>query len=131
MAEPMTKARYAQYIAAFNDSDFPGFGKFYADDVVLELPVRTLKGRDAILDFYRVVKEKQKIRETLTVKECVIDGNVMAVDVETEFHATVDAPDFVVRPMKRGESIHSESFIFYTIRDGKFAHIRATRFKML
>ena len=129
MAEPMTKARYAQYIAAFNDSDFAGFGKFYADDVVLELPVRTLKGRDAILDFYREVKAR--VRETLTVKECVIDGDVIAVDVETEFFAEKDAPDFVVRPLKQGESIHSESFIFYKLKDGKFVHIRATRFKML
>ena len=129
MAEIMTKARYAEYIDAFNRSDFPAFGKCYADDVVLELPARTLRGRDAILDFYREVKKR--VRETLAVKQCLIDGDALAAEIDTEFYCFEDAPDFVVRPMKKGEAIRSVSFIFYELHDGKFAHIRSARVKML
>ena len=37
----MTEDDFRRYIAAFNDDDFEGFGRFYADDVVFEAgPVR-------------------------------------------------------------------------------------------
>jgi hypothetical protein len=125
----ITREQYADYIAAFNRDDFAGFAKFYTDDVVLELPVATLRGRDAILGFYREVKKR--IRETLKIGQLVIDQDGIAVEADTEFYCLEDWPDFVVRPMKKGESIHSISFIFYKLRDDKFAHIRSARFKML
>lgn len=124
----ITREQYAQYIAAFNNNDFPGFTKFYAEDVVLELPVGTLRGRQAIFDFYAKVKER--VRETLKVGQLVIDDRGLAVEIDTEFLALEDAPDFVVRPLKKGEAIRSTSFILYEHRDGKFTRIRSARFKM-
>jgi hypothetical protein len=124
----ITREQYAEYLAAFNRNDFAGFTKFYADDVVLELPVATLKGRQAIVDFY--TKVKAKVRETLTIGQFVSDEHGLAVEADTVFLATEDAPDFIVRPMKKGESIHSVSFIFYEHRNGKFTRIRSARFKM-
>jgi ketosteroid isomerase-like protein len=123
----ITRDQYADYIAAFNRDDFDGFAKFYADDVVLELPARTLRGRDAILAFYREVKKR--MRETLKIGQLVIDEEGLAVEADTEFYCKEDWPDFIVKPMKKGESIRSVSFILYKIRDGKFAHIRSARFK--
>jgi ketosteroid isomerase-like protein len=124
----ITREQYAEYLAAFNRNDFAGFTKFYADDVVLELPVATLKGRQAIVDFYAKVKEK--VRETLTIGQLIIDEKGLAVEADTVFEAIADASDFVVRPMKKGERLHSVSFIFYEHRDGKFTRIPSARFKM-
>ncbi|HEY5210006.1 MAG TPA: nuclear transport factor 2 family protein [Stellaceae bacterium] len=124
----ITREQYAEYLAAFNKNDFAGFTKFYAEDVVLELPVATLKGRQAIVDFY--AKVKQSVRETLTVGQFISDAHGLAVEAETEFLAIADAPDFIVRPLKKGEAIHSVSFIFYEYRDEKFTRIRSARFKM-
>jgi len=124
----ITREQYAEYLAAFNKNDFAGFTKFYADDVVLELPVATLKGRQAIVDFY--AKVKQSVLETLTVGQFISDAHGLAVEAETEFLAIADAPDFIVRPLKKGEAIRSVSFIFYEHRDGKFTRIRSARFKM-
>ncbi|HEX4112834.1 MAG TPA: nuclear transport factor 2 family protein [Stellaceae bacterium] len=124
----ITREQYADYIAAFNRNDFAGFTKFYAEDVVLELPVATLRGRQAIFDFY--AKVKATVRETLTIGQLVIDENGLAVEAETEFLALADAPDFIVRPLKKGEAIHSTSFILYEHRDGQFTRIRSARFKM-
>src|SRR5665213_459333 len=123
----ITREQYAEYLAAFNKNDFAGFTKFYADDVVLELPVATLKGRQAIVDFY--AKVKQSVLETLTVGQFISDAHGLAVEAETEFLAIADAPDFIVRPLKKGEAIRSVSFIFYEHRDGKFTRIRSARFK--
>lgn len=124
----ITREQYAEYLAAFNSNDFAGFTKFYADDVVLELPVATLRGRQAIVDFYTTVKAK--VRETLTIGQFVSDERGLAVEADTVFEAIADAPDFVVRPMKKGDRLHSVSFIFYEVRDGKFSRIRSARFKM-
>jgi hypothetical protein len=122
----MNKQLFGEYIASFNRDDFEGFSKYYADDVVLELGKRkTLHGRQAIVDFYREVKSK--IRETLVIRNVVADDAGLAAEIATEFHALVDWPDFIAGPLLKGESIHIVSWIFYTIVNGRFQHIRSTR----
>ncbi|HTC43656.1 MAG TPA: nuclear transport factor 2 family protein [Steroidobacteraceae bacterium] len=122
----MNKQLFAEYIASFNRDDFEGFSKYYADDVVLQLGKRkTLYGRQAIVDFYREVKSK--IRETLVIRAIVADESGLAAEVATEFHALEDWPDFIAGPIRKGESIHIVSWVFYTIVNGRFQNIRSTR----
>jgi ketosteroid isomerase-like protein len=122
----MNKQLFAEYIGSFNRDDFEGFSKYYAEDVVLELGKRkTLHGRQAIIDFYREVKAK--IRETLVIRNVVADEAGLAAEVATEFHALEDWPDFIAGPIRKGESIHIVSWVFYKIVNGRFQHIRSTR----
>jgi hypothetical protein len=125
----MNKQMFRDYIDCFNRDDFAGFTRHYTDDVVLELPQKELRGPRAIVDFYRVVKAR--IRETLRINEIVADEEGLAAEVETEFLALEDWPEFIVRPVKKGESIHIVSFVHYKIRDGRFAHIKSARFRTL
>jgi hypothetical protein len=71
----LSRERYLQYVAWFNDND-PRFLDFYHPDVVLELGNTTLKGANAIRDFYAEVKAH--IRETVTVNHYVSDANGVA-----------------------------------------------------
>ena len=124
-----TKQDWADnYIGAFNRGDF-SFTDFYEDDVVLYLGQKAvLNGKQAIKDFYTRVFEK--VRETLTVDKVVLDDEGLGCIIRTEFHALEDWPDFIAGPMKKGDSIFIESFIFYTIgANGKFTEIRTTRSK--
>jgi hypothetical protein len=122
----MNKQLFADYIGSFNRDDFAGFSKYYAEDVVLELGKRkTLHGRQSIIDFYREVKSR--IRETLVIRNVVADEDGLAAEVATEFHALEDWPDFIAGPIAKGESIHIVSWVFYTIVNGRFQHIRSTR----
>lgn len=124
----MTKDEFLNgYIAAFNRGDFDGFTRFYDENVVLDLGgKRRLEGREAIRRFYTEVL--QRIEETLTVDQLVLDAEGLACIVRTEFRAKEDWPDFIAGPIRRGESIFIESFIFYTIgANGKFTRIRTTR----
>jgi hypothetical protein len=125
----MTKDEFlSDYIGAFNRGELDGFTRFYAEDVVLDLGGRRqLVGRQAIRDFYSSVFER--IRETLSVEQLVLDEQGLACIIATEFHALEDWPDFIAGPIRKGESIFIESFIFYTIDDGKFTRIRTTRSK--
>jgi hypothetical protein len=125
----MNKNQFRDYIDCFNRDDFAGFSKYYTEDVVLELPRKELRGRQAIVDFYREVKAR--IRETLQINQVVADEEGLAAEVATEFYALEDWPDFIVGPIRKGESIHIVSFVMYRIRDGKFAHIKSARQRRL
>nr|WP_246204887.1 nuclear transport factor 2 family protein [Altericroceibacterium indicum] len=117
------------YIGAFNRGDLDGFTRFYDENVVLDLGgKKTIHTREGIRAFYREVFVK--IRETLIVDQLVLDDDGLACIISTEFHALADWPDFMAGPIEAGQSIHIESFIFYTFgADGKFTHIRTTRSK--
>jgi hypothetical protein len=125
----MDKSQFHDYIDSFNRNDFEGFAKYYADDVLLELPSKQLHGRQAIVEFYREVKAR--VRETLQIKQVVCDDEGLAAEVATEFFALEDWPDFIAGPLGKGESIRIVSFVMYRIRNGKFAHIRSARFRRL
>lgn len=125
----MNKQMFRDYIDCFNRDDFAGFSRYYTDDVLLELPQQALRGPQAIVDFYRIVKAR--IRETLQINEVVADDEGLAAEVDTEFFALEDWPDFIVRPVKQGDRIRIVSFVHYKIRDGRFAHIKSARFRTL
>ena len=125
----MDKRQFRDYIDCFNRNDFDGFSKCYADDVVLELPSKVLRGRQAIVDFYQVVKAR--VRETLEINQVIADSEGLAAEIYTEFYGLEDWPDFIVGPLRKGESIRIISFVHYKIRDGKFAHIQSARLRKL
>ena len=126
----ITKERWLNdYIGAFNRGDFDTFTAFYDDNVTLNLSgKKTLRGKQAIRDFYTDVFKR--IKETLTVEKVVVDEEGLAGIVSTEFHALEDWPDFIAGPILKGQSIFIESFVVYTIKDGKFTEIRSARSKV-
>jgi hypothetical protein len=125
----MDKSQFHDYIHSFNRDDFNGFSKYYAEDVLLELPSKELRGRQAIIDFYKGVKAR--VRETLKINQVVCDADGLAAEVATEFFGLEDWPDFIAGPLRKGESIRIISFVMYRIRNGQFAHIRSARFRRL
>lgn len=125
----MTTEKFRDYIDSFNRDDYEGFAKYYAPDVLLDLGGRMeIRGRDGILDFYRGVKKR--VRETLTINNVLLEGNVLAAEIATEFYGLEDWPDFIAGPLMKGEAINLISFIFYTINDkGQYQLIRTARYK--
>lgn len=126
----MNRTDYEEYVGAFNHGDFDGFSKHYTDDVVFELgDMRRLEGPDQIVEFYREVRAH--VRETLTVLKLVIDDHGVAAEVETEFLALNDWPEFVSGPLKQGDVFKRRGLIMYDLRDGKFSYIRSARTRLL
>jgi hypothetical protein len=125
----MDKREFYDYIDAFNRNDFAGFSRCYTDDVILELPSKELRGRAAIVDFYKLVKSR--VRETLQINQVILDSDGLAAELDTEFYGLDDWPEFIVAPLARGQSIRIVSFVHYRLRDGKFAHIKSARLKKL
>ncbi len=124
-----TENDFRGYIAAFNRNDFEGFGAYYADDIVFGGRGGLFRNREDVLDFYRMVK--RRIRHTITVRGLVLGERGLVADMETEMHALEDWPDFMSGPLRRGETVRSQSFVWYELEKGKFARIRSAHCRRL
>jgi ketosteroid isomerase-like protein len=126
----MSAERFATYIDAFNRDDYAAFGDFYHEDVTLVIAgKRELRGRQAIFDFYRSVKAQT--RRTIEINAVVSSGNQLAAELQSEFLALQDLPDFAAGPMKKGGRIFINTVVLYELRDGKFARIRSAELRKI
>jgi len=118
---------FRDYIAAFNRSDFDGFSRYYAADVKFEGRGGTFSNRDEVLAFYREVKSR--MRETITIKDVIVGDTDMVANIVTELFALRDWPEFATGPIKEGQTIVSENFVWYEIKDARFVHIRSAGYR--
>jgi len=122
------EARFRTYLQAFNTSNWEALRAYYAPDVRLVIGNGTeLDGRDAIIDFYSQVK--RQTRRTIEVVQCFADGQTLAAEIESEFLAVEDVPDFAVRPMAKGDRYYLNSFVFYDFEGEHYTRIRAATFR--
>lgn len=120
--------RFRAYMQAFNASDWDRLRGFYAPDVRLVIGNGTeLYGHKAIIDFYS--KVKSQTRRTIDILQCFAEGNTLAAEIESEFQAIEDAPDFAVRPMAKGDRYYLNSFVFYDFQGPLYTRIRAATFR--
>ena len=122
--------RLAAYMDAFNRSDYETLRGFYCPDVSLVIGSgKELVGAQAIIDFYRDVKAKT--RRTISILQSLSNGRTVAAELESEFLALEDIPDFTSGPMAKGDRLYINSFVFYELRDGRYARIRSAVFKRI
>lgn len=128
MTQPDATTAFARYIAAFNDGDFETACSCYADDISLTIGSgRLLRGRDEIVRFYTGVR--RVTRRTIKVLDCFASETMLAAELESEFLAVTDVPDFSSGPMRQGDRMYINSFAFYDIDRDRFSRIRAAVFR--
>ena len=126
-APAITPESFQRYIDAFNRADEAVYGEYYHPEVTLVLGGnRELKGKAAIFDFYKVVRAGTK-RE-IKVLKCIPTPTSMAVELESEFLALVDDPQYV-EGLKKGDRRWQNTVVLYEMKDGKYFHIRSATFK--
>jgi len=120
--------RLHAYMAAFNSSDYAALRGYYADDVRLVIGNGTeLRGPQAIIDFYRDVKTST--RRTIKILRTFTSRSGISAELESEFLAVADAPDFTSGPMRKGDRLYINSFVVYDVVDGRYSQIRSAVFK--
>lgn len=120
------RAAFIAYTRAFSGGLADKYSSFYANDVKLQLSsVGNLDGKKAIVDYY--TKMFRTVREDLVINQIAFDDNAIVGDFVSVFTAVEDAPDFVVAPLKKGESIRVPVFVYYTLKDGLISQIRVAR----
>jgi hypothetical protein len=125
----ITREEYQVYLDKFNSNDM-SFIDFYHPEVVLELGAEEIVGNTGIRDFY--ANAKKYIKETVTVNQFISDEGGVAVEIPTRFECIADwDQSFWGVPLKKGQVMRIISFGFYQVRDHKFSHIKAARYKVV
>ncbi len=121
---------FARYIDAFNRDDFATVSEYYAPDVTLGIAGKVqLVGRQAILDFYRSVKAQT--RRTIEVNRVICAPHALAAELQSEFVALRDLPEFTAGPMRKDQRIFINTFVLYELREGRFARIRSAELRKI
>ena len=115
------------YYETYNRSITEAISKYYTDDAVFAFQDLTLNGRDAILNHFDGFQKA--IKETMTPSNIVIDGDRVAVEVDSRMEVKADLPDFLGSPRRAGELIRGKFSAFYDIRDSKISSIRIYSFQ--
>jgi ketosteroid isomerase-like protein len=117
---------FAAYIDAFNRGDEAVYSGFYSPDVRLVIAGnQALVGPRAIVEFYRSVR--RQARRTIQVKRVISTPAALAAELESEFTALEDLPDFPAGALRKGDRLQINTVVLYDVRDGQFARIRSAR----
>ena len=115
---------YAKYIEAFNAGDDAALvEKFFTEDCLFQSGLRIARGREELLKFLNWAHDgfREIIRAQLVLRD---DSHVFA-EIDMDFHATRDRPDFTFGPLKKGEFMTVKFLVVYYLRDGKVAQLKA------
>jgi len=120
----VTTDEFAAYIDAFNRGDYSRFSAYYDPEVVLVLGGhQELRGPRAICDFYQQVSAR--VQRTVHVRNLVSAPGRIAAELESEFLALQDVPDFTAGPIRKGERLFLHTVVLYELVDGRFVRIRS------
>lgn len=127
MESHVLRTWFEDYLSAFNRADFPGFGKYYADDVIFQGQAAQVVGRQAVLDFYRAVRTYLDEGVNLLTFVAAPDGSAIVAELRTVLVAKRDWPEMPTGSMRAGDRRESVNIAFYEIAGGRFERIRTAR----
>jgi hypothetical protein len=115
---------FRAYLSEFNAANYDALAHYYADNILFSFGNGpTLRGRDAVIAFYRPFHEH--VKETVEVQFLVMDHRHVAVELAAEFRALKDFATFTRGPLKAGDVVRITSFVHYDLDgSGRFCRIR-------
>lgn len=117
---------YAKYIEAFNAGDDAALVRdFFTPDCIFQSGPRLCRGADELLTFLNWAHDG--IRELIRAQLVLRDADHIFAEVDMDFLATKDRPDFTFGALKKGEHTTVKFFAVYYLRDGKVAHLKTGR----
>jgi hypothetical protein len=116
---------YRRYIDEFNSgNDAQLVEQWFAEDCIFQSGPRLLHGRGQLLEFLHWAHDG--IREIIRVQTVLQDENHLFAEIDMDFHATRDRPDFLFGALAKGEFLTVKFFVLYRLREGKIAHLKAS-----
>src|SRR5579862_7966435 len=115
---------YRQYIQAFNSGDDARLVReYFTDDLIFQSGSRVLRGREELLKFLNWAHDG--VREIIRAQVVMQDESHIFAEIDMDFQATRDRPDFVFGALKSGEYLTVKFLVLYYLRDGKIAQLKA------
>lgn len=123
----MDRARFDEYIRRFNAEDATAFDDFLAPEVTVQNGRLHYSGVAGMKAHYAQIWGRMK--ETLTVRRFVCDGQTLAVWLETRFDVLMDDPATLFGSVRSGERFDYSGLVMYQIDDsGRFGDIKVAYF---
>lgn len=115
--------RFSDYMAAFNRYDDAALIRdFWTEDCVMQSGPKVFSGHKGMLEFLAWAHDG--IIESMRPQTVIEDGSHIFVEIDMDFTATRDRPDFQFGPLKTGETLTVKFFAHYRTRDGKVAYLK-------
>ncbi len=116
--------RFVDYMDAFNRYDDAALLRdFWTEDCVMQSGARIMRGHQEMKDFLDWAHDG--VLETMRPKHVLEQGDRIFVEIDMDFTATRDKPDYVFGPLKKGEFVTVKFFVFYKTRDGKVCQLQS------
>ncbi|MGH8218004.1 MAG: nuclear transport factor 2 family protein [Steroidobacteraceae bacterium] len=117
---------YERYMQAFNSGDDAQLvHEWFTEDCIFQSGPRLLRGRDELLEFLHWAHDG--VREIIRAQTVLQDANRLFAEIDMDFHASRDRPDFLFGALAKGEFLTVKFFVLYLLRDGKIAHLKAAK----
>jgi len=115
------------YWESYNRGDYrKTVSTYFAENVVFEQPEFAIVGSKNLADFW--VEFHQGVKETLKANRYVIQGNLVAAELEATLDITEDRPDFLIGPVKKGDSFPVIMSAYYDLGGDKISHVKVYTF---
>lgn len=119
----MLRETFDQYIARFNAQDETAFDDYLAANMTMRNGNLRYTGVDGMKNHYAVIWKSMK--ETLSVQNFVSLGNVIAIELHTDFEVLKSTDESPFGPVKKGEKFRYEGVIMYQLNEeNKFSDIK-------
>ena len=116
--------RFIDYMDAFNRYDDAGLLRdFWTPDCMMQSGNRIFRGHEGMQEFLDWAHDG--ILETMRPKVVMEQGDHIFAEIDMDFTATRDRPDFQFGALKTGEYLTVKFFVQYTLRDGKVALLKS------
>jgi len=133
----MNREEFLTYVDHFNHKRYSALTGYFAPDVTVEYyddatytgaPARTLHGPQEFINHYKALHEHT--REGLELGAFISSGDLMLVELYTEFHTFRDPPANSGRTWKAGDVTIMTNFVLYNFEGEKMKRIRIAHFRM-
>jgi len=132
----MNRKQYLEYVDHFNNKRYDAVTSYFAPDITVEyfdnaygakIPARTLHGPEEFAASYKALHAHT--REILELRDFMSEGNLMFVELYTEFHTFKDAISNAGEPWKKGDTRIMINWVVYDMEGGKMKRIRIAHFR--
>jgi hypothetical protein len=114
--------RFADYLAAFNRYDDEALVRdFWTEDCVMQSGARICLGHQGMREFLAWAHDG--VLETMRPQAVIESGERIFAEIDMDFTATRDRPDFPFAALETGQTVTVKFFAHYLTRDGKVARL--------
>jgi hypothetical protein len=134
----MNRKQYLEYVGHFNNKRYDAVTSYFTPDITVEYftdfenptaSPRTLHGPKEFIDSYKALHAYA--REVLELRDFLVDGNLLAAELYTEFHCFKDSPANSSLALKKGEVRIMTNWVIYDLtNDDRMKRIRIAHFRM-